>query len=155
MSRRLLIVIVLVALTVRVWGVSFGLPFYNSRVDESTMASPAVGFLSGDLNPHDFMYPTAFRYALAATYATWYLIASPFGVYSSLEALANRRFETIAPFFYMDRGWSVVMGTLTVCWVFLICRRLFDETIGRSRHCSWRSRICTCATRTSARATSP
>jgi len=128
-SRRLLLVIVLLALAVRVWGVGFGLPFYNARVDESTMAAPAVGFLSGDLNPHDFMYPTAFRYALAATYAAWYLIASPFGVYSSLEALANRRFETIAPFFYMGRGLSVVMGTLTVWWVFLICRRLFDETI--------------------------
>jgi 4-amino-4-deoxy-L-arabinose transferase-like glycosyltransferase len=128
-SRRLLIVIVLLALAVRVWGLNFGLPFYNARVDESTMAAPAVGFLSGDLNPHDFMYPTAFRYALAATYAGWYLIASRFGIYSSLEALANRRFETIAPFFYMGRGLSVLMGTLTVWWVFLICRRLFDETI--------------------------
>lgn len=129
MSRRLLLVIVLLALTVRVWGVGFGLPFYNSRVDESTMAAPAVGFLSGDLNPHDFMYPTAFRYALAATYVAWYLIASRVGVYSSLQALADRRFETIAPFFYMDRGWSVLTGTLTVWWVFLICRRLFDETV--------------------------
>jgi hypothetical protein len=128
-SRRLLLAIVLVAIAVRVWGLGFGLPFYNARVDESTMASPAVGFLSGDLNPHDFMYPTAFRYALAATYAGWYLIASPFGVYSSLEALANRRFETIAPFFYMGRGLSVLMGTLTVWWVVLLCRRLFDETI--------------------------
>jgi 4-amino-4-deoxy-L-arabinose transferase-like glycosyltransferase len=128
-SRRLLVAILLVALAVRAWGLGFGLPFYNARVDESTMASPAVGFLSGDLNPHDFMYPTAFRYTLAAMYATWYLIASPFGIYSSLEALANRRFETIAPFFYMDRGLSVLMGTLTVWWVFLICRRVFDETI--------------------------
>jgi hypothetical protein len=128
-SRRLLVVIVLLALAVRLWGLGFGLPFYNARVDESTMAAPAVGFLSGDLNPHDFMYPTAFRYALAATYAAWYLIASPFGVYSSLEALANRRFDTIAPFFYMDRGLSVLMGTLTVWWVFLVCRRIFDDTI--------------------------
>jgi hypothetical protein len=129
MSRRLLLVIVLLALTVRVWGVGFGLPFFDTRVDETTMAAPAVGFLSGDLNPHDFMYPTGFRYALAGTYAAWFLIASRFGVYASLEAFANRRFETIAPFFYMSRGLSVLMGTLTVWWVFLICRRLFDETV--------------------------
>jgi 4-amino-4-deoxy-L-arabinose transferase-like glycosyltransferase len=128
-SRRLLIVVLLIALAVRAWGLGFGLPYFDARVDESTMAAPAVGFLSGDLNPHDFMYPTGFRYLLAATYAAWYLIAARFGVYASLEAFANRRFDTIAPFFYMGRGWSVLMGTLTVWWVFLICRRLFDETI--------------------------
>jgi hypothetical protein len=128
-TRRLLGLILLLALLVRVWGLGFGLPFFDARVDESTMASPAVGFLSGDLRPPDFGYPTGFRYALAAAYTGWYLVSSPFGAYANLKALADRRFETIAPFFYISRGLSALMGTLTVWWVFLIGRRLFDDTV--------------------------
>lgn len=112
------------------WGLGFGLPYAGTRVDETAIAGPAVHFLSSDLRPPDFMYPTGFLYAVASVYAGWYAITSPFGVYSSLEAFADRRYQTVAPFFYLSRSLSALMGTLTVWWIFSICRRVFDDCAG-------------------------
>ena len=85
--------------------------------------------LSGNLGPPDFLYPSFFYYLVAAVYAAWYVISRPFESYASLAAFAESRYQSVAPFFYLSRGLSAVMGTLTVWWVFTICRRLFDETV--------------------------
>ena len=127
--RKLLPALLLVALAVRIWGLGFGLPYANSRVDETAIAGPAIQFLSGALRPPDFMYPTGFRYAVALEYAAWYTITRPFGTYASLAAFADSRYQTVAPFFYLSRALSAVMGTLTVWWLFAICRRVFDDTV--------------------------
>jgi Dolichyl-phosphate-mannose-protein mannosyltransferase len=129
-SRRLLALVLLVAAAVRMWGLGFGLPYANSRVDETAVAGPAVQFLSGSLRPANFMYPTGMLYAVALLYATWYAVTKPFGMYASLAAFAESRRQSLAPFFYLSRGLSAAMGTLTVWWMFAICRRAFDETAG-------------------------
>jgi hypothetical protein len=128
-SRTLLPPVLLVALVVRVWALGFGLPYSGSRVDETAIAGPAVQFLSGALRPPDFMYPSGFRYAVALVYAGWYAVNRPFGTYASLAAFAESRRQTLAPFFYLSRGLSAIMGTLTVWWVFAITRRVFNDTV--------------------------
>ena len=127
--RKLLPPILLVAAAARVWGLGFGLPYALSRVDETAVAGPAVQFLSGALRPPNFMYPTGLLYAVAILYVLWFAINRPFGTYASLAAFAESRRQSLAPFFYLSRGLSAAMGTLTVWWVFAIARRLFDETI--------------------------
>ena len=119
----------LVAAAVRVCGLGFGLPYANARVDETAVAGPAVQFLSGALRPPNFMYPTGLLYAVAILYVIWFAINRPFGTYATLAAFAESRRQSLAPFFYLSRGLSAAMGTLTVWWVFAIARRLFDETI--------------------------
>jgi len=127
--RKLLPALLLVALAARVWGIGFGLPYAGSRVDETAIAGPAVQFLSGAFRPPDFMYPTGYLYAVAVLYLGWYAITAPFGTYASLAAFAESRRQSLAPFFYLTRGLSAVMGTFTVWWVFAICRRVFDDTV--------------------------
>ena len=75
------------------------------------------------------MYPTGLLYAVALVYVGWYAINRPFGTYASLAAFAESRRQSLAPFFYLSRGLSAVMGTLTVWCVFAICRRVFDDTV--------------------------
>ena len=128
-ARKLLPLVLLVAAVARVCGLGFGLPYAGSRVDETAVAGPAVQFLTGSLRPPNFMYPTGLLYAVALLYVLWFAINRPFGVYPSLEAFAESRRQSLAPFFYLSRGLSAAMGTLTVWWVFAICRRVFDETI--------------------------
>ena len=128
-ARKLLPLILLVAAAVRVWGLGFGLPYAGSRVDETAVAGPAVQFLSGTLRPPNFMYPTGLLYAVAILYVVWFAINRPFGTYASLAAFAESRRQSLAPFFYLSRGLSAAMGTLTVWWVFAIARRVFDKTI--------------------------
>jgi hypothetical protein len=128
-ARKLLAPLVLVAVGARVWGLGFGLPYAGSRVDETAVAGPAVQFLTGNFRPPNFLYPTGLLYAVALLYVGWYAITRPFGTYASLTAFAESRRQSLAPFFYLSRGLSAVMGTLTVWWVFAICRRVFDDTV--------------------------
>jgi 4-amino-4-deoxy-L-arabinose transferase-like glycosyltransferase len=127
--RRLLPLVLFVALAVRLWGLGFGLPYIIARPDETEIAGPAVGFLSGDLRAPNFVWPTLFIYAAAFFYLLYYLVTRPFGGYASLVAFAESRRQSVAPFLYITRAMSAVMGVLAVWWTHAICRRLFDETI--------------------------
>jgi hypothetical protein len=128
-TRRLLPLILLIALAVRLWGLGFGLPYIIARPDETEMAGPAVGFLTGDLRPPYFEWPTLFTYVTSFLYVVYFYLTRPFTDYASLAAFAESRRQSVAPFLYITRSLSALMGVLTVWWVYAICRRLFDETI--------------------------
>jgi hypothetical protein len=119
----------LIAVAVRLWGLGFGLPYIIARPDETEMAGPAVGFLSGDLRPPYFEWPTLFTYVTAFLYVVYFYLTRPFTGYATLAAFAESRRQNVAPFLYITRSLSALMGVLTVYWVYAICRRLFDETI--------------------------
>ena len=127
--RRLLFAVLAVALGVRLWGLGFGLPFANARPDETAIAGPAVHFLSGDLRPPYFMYPTFLMYVVALLYLLYWALGRPFTGFATLAAFAESRSESHAPFFYLSRGVSVAMGTLTVWWIYDLSRRVFDDTV--------------------------
>ncbi len=130
-TRRTLLLIVLIAAAgVRVWGIGFGLPHIIARPDETEIAGPAVGFLSGDLRPPFFEWPTLFVYAVSLLYVLYFAVTRPFSPYKTLAAFADSRRQSLAPFLYISRGLSAVMGVLTVWWVYAIGRRAFDETTG-------------------------
>ncbi len=126
----LLLLVLAPALTLRLVGLGFGLPFGVPRPDETAVAGPAVGFLSGNLDPGSFYYPAFQMYVLALVYLLFYWVSKPFAGWATLAAFVESRRQSLAPFFYPSRGLVVVMGTLTVWWVYLIGRRLFDRTVG-------------------------
>ena len=129
-ERWTLLAILLVALAVRLWGIGFGLPYLAARPDETEIAGPAVGFLSGDLRPPFFEWPTLFAYTVASLYVLYFFITRPFSSYKTLAAFAESRRISIAPFLYVSRALSVAMGVATVWWVAALSRRVFDETVG-------------------------
>jgi hypothetical protein len=118
-----------VALGVRLWGLGFGLPFGNARPDETVIAGPAVQFLSGNLRPPYFMYPSFLMYVVALLYVLYWALTRPFTGFATLAAFAESRRQSLAPFFYLSRGVSVAMGTLTVWWLYDLTRRVFDHTV--------------------------
>ena len=128
-GRVRLVVVLLIALMARLWGLGFGLPHIIARPDETEIAGPAVGFLSGDLRPPFFEWPTLFVYAVALMYVVYFAASRPFASYKTLAAFAESRRQSIAPFLYISRSLSVVMGVMTVWWVYALCRRLFDDTV--------------------------
>ncbi|OFW30646.1 MAG: hypothetical protein A3H97_24115 [Acidobacteria bacterium RIFCSPLOWO2_02_FULL_65_29] len=127
-AQRLALVL-LVALAARVWGIGFGIPFVNARPDETQIAGPAVGFLTGDLRPPFLQWPTLFPYAVALMYVVYFAITRPFTGYATLAAFAESRRVDISPFIYITRGMSALMGVMTVWWVHSIARRVFDDTV--------------------------
>lgn len=127
--RRVLLGVLLLALLTRVWGIGFGIPYVNARPDESQVAGPAVGFLSGDLRPPLLEWPTLFPYSVAAAYVLYYGVTKPFAAYKTLEEFSESRRVNISPFIYITRGLAVFMGVLTVWAVYHSARRVFDETV--------------------------
>jgi hypothetical protein len=121
--------VLIVALGVRLWGLGFGLPFGNARPDETAIAGPAVQFLSGSLRPPYFMYPTFLMYVVSLLYLLYWALGRPFTGYATLAAFAESRRQSLAPFFYLSRGLSAVMGTVTVWWLYDLTRRVFDDTV--------------------------
>src|SRR5262249_42718506 len=79
--RRVLLAILVVAAIVRIWGAGFGMPFVNARPDETQIAGPAVGFLSGNLRPPLLEWPTLMPYATALCYLLYFALTRPFGSY--------------------------------------------------------------------------
>lgn len=129
-ARRLLFpLVLLIALLVRIWGIGFGLPYANARPDETEVAGPAVGFLSGDLRPPFFQWPTLFPYSVALVYVATHTLSRPFTGYQTLNEFAESRRQNVAPFLYGSRLLSAALGILTVWWVAAICRRIFDDTV--------------------------
>ena len=66
---------------------------------------------------------------MAGLYVLWFVVSRPFGGYATLVAFADSRYQSVAPFFYLSRGLSAVMGTITGWFVFALCRRAFDDTV--------------------------
>ena len=128
--RRLLLLVLLIALTVRLWGIAFGLPAALARPDETQIAGPAVGYLGGNLEPPFFQWPTLFQYLVALVYVAYVVIGRPFGGYATLAAFAESRRQSLVPFLLIPRMIAVVLSVAAVWWVYRICRRTFDSTIG-------------------------
>ncbi len=127
--RTLLASILGLALVARLVGIGFGLPLANARPDETTIAGEAVQFLGGNFRPQMFMYPTFMMDVVALIYMAYFLLGRPFTHYTTLTAFLESRRQDLAPFLYLTRGLSAIMGTLTVWWVYEIARRVFDSTV--------------------------
>jgi 4-amino-4-deoxy-L-arabinose transferase-like glycosyltransferase len=74
-------IVLLAALSVRIWGVSYDLPFiYNPDEPGNIITSQNI-FKTGDLNPHLFDYPSLFFYIHALAYIPYYLLGKLMGVF--------------------------------------------------------------------------
>ena len=131
MSRRLiygcLVLIFVIALVVRLWGLSFGLPHPSCRPDEATIVEVACLIAAGDPNPHFFHYPSLMIYLLAA----W------FGLRDAILAAVGGGFVPacdipILPpsdLLLAARYISTMAGAVTVLPVFVAARRLAGDGV--------------------------
>lgn len=128
-ASRWMTVVLLLAVVLRVWGLGFGLPGATARPDETQIAGPAVGYLTGDLRPPFFQWPALFQYVVAAAYLAYAVLGRPFTGIASVAAFAESRRQSLAPFLYVSRGLSMLSGVATVWLVYRLSRRAFDDTI--------------------------
>ena len=111
----LLMAILALAQWLRATGVSFGLPaVYNQ--DEVAIVSRALAFAKGDLNPHNFLYPTFYFYVLFAWIGAWFAAAWLTGAVPSLAAFQTQFFVDPTMVYLAGRWLGVVCGVATV-WV--------------------------------------
>jgi len=112
---------------VRFYGLRFGMPHVWARPDELVVCDVAHRFLTGDLNPHFWDYPTLFMYVLALVDYGYYLYGRAAGWFESLPHFLSLWRVQWTPFFMIARVVSAAAGTVTVAIVYRIGMRLFNR----------------------------
>jgi 4-amino-4-deoxy-L-arabinose transferase-like glycosyltransferase len=125
----LLNAILLVALFLRTWGIGFGLPF-TYHPDEHQYVEAAVGFLSGDLNPHQFNNPALFKYLLGAGYAVWYVLGVLTGGWRSVADFQATASADPTAVYLLGRLVSALFGVATVGLTWALGRRAGSRLTG-------------------------
>lgn len=116
-SRRTALValgaILALAAGLRLLGITFGLPaVYNP--DEVAIVARSLAFAKGDLNPHNFLYPTFYFYVLFAWLGGSFVFMWLTGLVSSLAAFQTMFFTDPSPIYLAGRLLGVACGVATV-----------------------------------------
>ena len=122
-------VTVAVALALRMIGLRYGLPaVYNP--DEVAIMSRALAFAKGDLNPHNFLYPTLYFYVLFAWEGLTALAAVAVRAVDSFGAFQREFFVDPTRVYVAGRLLTALLGTATVVATFALARRLAGPIAG-------------------------
>ena len=128
-STKLLLVILVLALGLRLWGAGFGLPdVYHP--DEERIVNHALAFGLGDFNPHYFNYPSFSMYLLFFEYGIYYLIGHFVGIFPDAEALQRLFFSDVSSFYLIGRITTAILGTATVWLVYILGEKAYGKIAG-------------------------
>lgn len=112
----------------RVSGIDFGLPaVYNP--DEVAILSRALAFARGDLNPHNFLYPSFFFYVLFGWVGAAFVVLRMTGRVASLAAFQTLFFTDPSDIYLAGRLLGVLCGVASVAAVWYLARRLFGTRV--------------------------
>jgi 4-amino-4-deoxy-L-arabinose transferase-like glycosyltransferase len=129
-NRAVIALVLVVAAVLRLWALTFGFPHVLAHPDEVRVVHTAVEFLSGDLNPGFFNYPTLFMYASGGVdlaYCAAGVVTARFDSIAACAASWPREWE---PFFFLARLLSATAGVTTVYLVWRIAGGYLDRTAG-------------------------
>jgi len=123
------LLVCLLALAIRMWGITFGLPGIDHG-DESEVVNHAVRFGSGDLNPHRFQYGSLVQYLLFIIYGCYYVVGAIAGRHDSVHQFAVQFVRDPSMFYILARGLSACFGAATVWMTYAIGKRVKGEGTG-------------------------
>jgi 4-amino-4-deoxy-L-arabinose transferase-like glycosyltransferase len=126
----LLALIMTVALTLRLWGIGFGLP-HRYHIDEPPYVLAALRIAQGDLAiVYPYNSPNIFQFALTLEYGLLYVIGRLTGAFASTGDVATLYQTDPTIFYLLARGTSAVAGTITVWLAYLSGKRLYGTRGG-------------------------
>ena len=123
-------ILLALAAVLRYWGLSFGLPHDHCRPDEVFMVHKALSIGSGELNPHEFYYPTLHLYIFAVLFAVYYVCGYILGAFSGLQDFAIGFFLDPSSFHLIGRALSALLGAASVWLVYWLGRILDGRRAG-------------------------
>ena len=128
--------VLILALALRLWGISFGLPYLYHPDEPGYVSIAQQIFRTGDLNPHFFNYPSLFFYINSLAYLPYYLVGRLLGIFDSrLDVLAPEviamgvGWTPLPTTFLLGRVLTALFGTATAGLVCLIASRLTKTAI--------------------------
>ena len=128
-AAAVLVAIVALGAALRFRAVSYGLPaIFNP--DEIPILSRALAFAKGDLNPHNFLYPTLYFYALFAWETLYFVVGRVAGIYHSVADFQNAFFVDPSRLVLVGRTLTATFGVASIVAVYDAGRRFFDRQVG-------------------------
>jgi len=134
-AKWLLIGVTLLAISLRIWGINFGLPYLYHPDEPVGVRIAQRMFKTGDLNPQFYHWPSLTFYINALAYIPYYLVGKSMGVFHSPAdipspiMLAMGVGQTPMPTTWLlGRFLTVTFGSAAVVLAFLIGRKLTNNT---------------------------
>jgi 4-amino-4-deoxy-L-arabinose transferase-like glycosyltransferase len=134
-AKWLLLGVTLLAISLRIWGIDFGLPYLYHPDEPVGVRIAQSMFKTRDLNPHFFDWPSLPFYINALAYIPYYLVGKLIGIFQSPAdipgpiMLAMGVGQTpMRTTFLLGRILTVTFGSAAVVLVFLIGRKLSNNT---------------------------
>lgn len=128
-------IILLTALSVRVWGASYDLPYIYHPDEPGYITISQNIFKTGNLNPHFFNYPSLFFYVNALAYIPYYLLGKLMGTFDTpnniLPPLSLAMGVTQAQMpttVLLGRVITICFGVGTVGLVYFVGRQITGRT---------------------------
>jgi hypothetical protein len=122
---------IVAAAALRVIGIRYGLPaVYNP--DEVAIMNRAMALAQNGGNPHNFLYPSLYFYALFVWEGAWFAAGRLTGVFGSLAAFERAFFVDPTSIYVAGRLLSALCGVLTVWTTWRLGSRLFGRVAGVS-----------------------
>jgi len=114
----------------RFWSLGFGLP-NHFRPDEDMVVLPSLGMVGGNLDPHDYTYPTLYKYILVLIYRVCMALGLGAEGYDSAWEYAAYGFFVDGSFFFLvARGVSAVFGVLTIVALYRVGELAYGRWVG-------------------------
>lgn len=116
--------VLLLAIALRLWGLTHDLPF-SYFGDELHLMKMSAAMGTGDLNPHWFHKPAFLNYLMLGLYGAYFAVGYAFGRFDSPDELGALFLTDMEPFLWMGRLLVAAFGVLTVYLVYRIAGRVF------------------------------
>ena len=133
--KLLILFVLLVAVSFRVWGIGYDLPYIYHPDEPDNIARSQNMFKTGDLNPRFFHYPSLFFYVNSLAYIPYYLAGKLLGVLHDPNDIAaplslamgvtRAQMPTTV---LLGRSVTVIFGVGCVLLTFLIGTQLTSNT---------------------------
>jgi 4-amino-4-deoxy-L-arabinose transferase-like glycosyltransferase len=129
--KILFVVVFLIALLFRLWGINYDLPYIYHPDEPVALAILQTMLRTGDLNPHFFHWPSFLLYVNLAIYIPYYLLGKLLGVFQSPGEILDLT-QLAMGVTYTSTSLTVLLGRLitvtfslgSVLLTFLIGRQL-------------------------------
>jgi 4-amino-4-deoxy-L-arabinose transferase-like glycosyltransferase len=128
-SVPLLILLLVLAVFVRFWGLGWGLP-NTYHIDEDKFGNTAKGFFTGDLNPHFFHVPTLHMYTLAGLWKIYYWIGKADGTFHDNAQFMDYYIDHPGTYYLIGRALSAILSVGTILLLYFIGLRMYNRTVG-------------------------
>lgn len=116
--------IIILGFALRVLGINFGLP-HLYHADEPIVVNHALGYGTGDLNPHFFKIPPLTSYILFFIYGVIYVGGHGLRYFDGVQDF-ERFFYADPTLFYLTGRFflGVLPGTLSLCFFYQLCKKI-------------------------------